>query len=511
MIARIFRKDCRLLWPVALGVGAVNAVLRFILLRAGLFPDFRMGSLLNLLIVGGLFGSAVLVILAVQLDSLPGLRQDWLIRPIPRSHLFWSKFLFLVLVAQGPIFAAELLQGLAAGFPFTQAFAASLQRSLWLIAMLGLPAIAFATLTRNLMEAVFAGLICFLAGVVAVSTLNLYAVPQPTMDSGVEWITNSAMALAAVLGAAAVIALQYRRRKTPQARWVFAGAGALWLTLLFTPWRPAFALEKRLSPSPGASSAVSIAFDPASQPFQPPAGASLKTALRNARGVAFASLYLPVRVSGVSPSSLLLVDAASVRLTAPNGDSTLAHGAELQARPPAPVSFELVQVPAAWLAVHQNEPVRAEIDFSLTLARLASEHFIPAANGELRAPDSGWCQTRVNDSATAVLLRCMRPGYQSDAATFTLENPASGAANPVRTLFAPNYSLYFRAFEPDSMSRRGVALPFRDPSGMARFPVSGADLAHARVHIRSYTAADHFSRTLSIPSLRLAAWAVNSD
>ena len=88
MIWRIFRKDCGQLWPlvavVAMAQGA-NAALWFGL---GHFREPRglliFAELLSWLV---LLGMATLIAAVVQEDTLPGVSQDWLIRPIRRSDL----------------------------------------------------------------------------------------------------------------------------------------------------------------------------------------------------------------------------------------------------------------------------------------------------------------------------------------------------------------------------------------------------------------------------------------
>ena len=56
------------------------------------------------------------------------------------------------------------------------------------------------------------------------------------------------------------------------------------------------------------------------------------------------------------------------------------------------------------------------------------------------------------------------------------------------------------------MSRFGVNLPFRDPSGLAYFPVDGPQLPKSQVVVRLYQPEDHFTRHLMIPSVTLQDW-----
>ena len=56
------------------------------------------------------------------------------------------------------------------------------------------------------------------------------------------------------------------------------------------------------------------------------------------------------------------------------------------------------------------------------------------------------------------------------------------------------------------MSRFGVNLPFRDPSGLAHFPVDGPQIPKSQVVVRLYQPEDHFTRHLMIPSVTLQDW-----
>ncbi len=506
MIWRIFKKDWKLLWPLALGVAGLNLALRMILAGIGLFPTFRLGSLLNLLVVGGLFGVIILITLAVQQDPVPGVRQDWLVRPIRRRDLLMSKLLFVVVAAQGPVFLAEVLQGLANGYPLAESIAAPLVRNFWLLLIMDIPILAFATLTTNLMEAVFGGLILFLGGAVLVGVFRVLGIPQPTMDTGIQWITYSLMALVALAAASVVLAMQYGGRKTMAARFAFTGAGTAWIFSVLLPWAPAFAAEQRLSQAPGSGSAVALSLDRSAGRFQKPPGTELMESIRK-RDVAVSTVYIPLRILNLPADSMLLIDRYHARFGA-GAASIEATGfnAHLRSNGSEAALFMPVAVSAAWLAPHGNEPVHVEIDDSITLARSRSRYSIPAVGGELRSSDLGWCQTRINDGDTEVQIHCMRPGKEPEAIAFTLENAPAGLRNPEDIDYVPDYSPSVLAFIFDSMRRVGADLPFRDPSGIARYPVDGSQLNNARVAIRTYTARDHFTRNLAIDGVRLNDW-----
>jgi hypothetical protein len=503
MIWRIFRKDWKLVWPVAVGVAAINLALRLVLARIGLFSSFRVGSLVNLLVVGGLFGVIILITLAVQQDPVPGVRQDWLVRPIPRRDLLLSKLLFVVVAAQGPVFLAELTQGLANGFPLAESIAAPLARNFWLLMIMDIPIFAFATLTSNLMEAVFGGLILFLGGAILGGVFRILSIPEPTMNTGIQWITYALMALIAFVAASVVLAMQYGERKTAAARFAFTGAGVAWLFCLLLPWAPAFAAEQLFSAAPRSGSAIKISLNRVARGFPPPSGINLPDSIRNP----VRTIYIPLRIENLPAGSMLLIDREHGRFAAgANSVEATATNGHIPVDGNDGIHFAPMSVPAAWLAKHGNAPVHVELEYSLTLVGSESQHSIPAEGGEFRSPDLGWCQSGINDEDTFVQVHCMRPGKQADVVSFALENASTGLRNPESVNYMPDYSPSLLVYIPDSMRRTGANLPFRDDSGVARYPVDASQLKNARVAIRTYAARDHFTRKLAIDGVRLNDW-----
>src|SRR5207245_10517284 len=109
-------------------------------------------SLLELLAV------AIVIILVVHQDPIPGVRQDWLVRPIPSGDLFLAKLVFVVVLVQGPIFVTDLLQGLMNGFSLGQSAGAAFAYAVRMLLTLSLPVLAFAALTGSVTETIVASL-----------------------------------------------------------------------------------------------------------------------------------------------------------------------------------------------------------------------------------------------------------------------------------------------------------------------------------------------------------------
>ena len=52
----------------------------------------------------------------------------------------------------------------------------------------------------------------------------------------------------------------------------------------------------------------------------------------------------------------------------------------------------------------------------------------------------------------------------------------------------------------------GLDLSFRDPQGLAKYPVDSSQLADAQVALKAYRPVAHFTRHLTISKIRLGDW-----
>ena len=154
----------------------------------------------------------------------------------------------------------------------------------------------------------------------------------------------------------------------------------------------------------------------------------------------------------------------------------------------------------------KNRPLRLRINFSLTLLRLAHSYAIPALDGEQRTPALGWCGTKLHPSGAAVRLGCVLPGKPPGCVTAVLEHKPSGRRNP-ETIERAGYAPYSWRYGPDAMSRPLAgrnSFPFRDPSGLARFPVDGPQLAESSIVLEKLRGGRTIvTRYLEIPDIRL--------
>lgn len=73
---------------------------------------------------------ALLIVACVHQDRLPGVAQDWLIRPIRRGELLGAKALFLLISVNVPMFLSDFVHAAVAGFGVRQSVNAAVVHGL---------------------------------------------------------------------------------------------------------------------------------------------------------------------------------------------------------------------------------------------------------------------------------------------------------------------------------------------------------------------------------------------
>jgi len=218
---------------------------------------------------------------------------------------------------------------------------------------------------------------------------------------------------------------------------------------------------------------------------------------------------LPLQIAGTRTDVFLLTDLVEVRLIGRGGKLAF-HGTgerlEFADEGRNNPIYQEIKVPSSVYRDTKDQAVRAEVEYSLTLFSLRESYSIPALGGDERMPGFGWCETKMNEAETAVELRCMQPGKGPKCATLFLENKATGERNPPRSSCHGDYSPYSGWYFGDNMAHFGANIPFRDASGLAKFPVDGPQLPQSRVVIRVYEPEDHFTRSLTISQIKLRDW-----
>jgi hypothetical protein len=512
MIWRIVRKDWRQLWAlvtiVAMAQG-VNAALWFSL---GQFNEPR-----GLVIVANVFsiamwlGMAALIAAVVHEDRLPGVSQDWLIRPIPRGDLLCAKLVFVAMAVHGPMLLADVAHGIAAGFPVRDSLGAALSRTVSVLLAFDLPVLALAAITSTLVQ-VAAGMlsICLMVmGGVAIGVLIRGGAPPAFAASGIQWMTPTFWSMLAVLATAVTVPLQYFRRATTRARRVVGVAVLLAPMLSLSTWASAFSVQRWLSPNPALAEPIAIAFDP-----------GLGRSAGEPDPTSASAVRLPLRVSGLARESMVVNDRADVRLVGIDG-TTLFRGrttANVGYGDDFPVrtadggevrTHQQITFPGSVYEHVRSQLLRVEIDYSLTLFLVEANNTIAAMNGDERLAAFGWCRTKIDADGDDIELGCVKAGAAPTCVSMTLENPVNGRRNPDNWNCHPDYAPYRTHPYPDAIAQLGGGLPFRDVQGLTKYPVNASQLPAAQVNLKSYRPQAHFTRRLVIPEVRLGEWAAS--
>jgi hypothetical protein len=513
MIWHIFKKDFRLLWLQVTGIAVANLAQRVALARAD-----RAGrdlELLNNFGIVALLATAILIVVMVHQDRLPGFRQDWLVRPIRRRDLLAAKLLFVVLLVQGPILAAETAQGLIAGLPLGPAAATALSRSVWMVLAMDLPCVALAALTRNLAQAIGAALAGGLAFVLVLASdlsSRSDAGSPPIRWATVGWVAGTAQALWGLAAVAAILALAYGRRKTGPARWVLACAALVWIFIETIPLGAAFAIQQRVSTQSGAAGSVRIAFDPT-------AGKWTGGRAGNPESIRFwknvperaAFLYLPLRVEGLGESRWLLSDGITVRITDSAGKPVELYTVSSPREFRESTVYQMVTVRESSYNLVKDQPLRLQLDYLLTLMKSGPAATVPA-NGTRWVPDLGVCTATPYAGGTRLNLRCVAPGplacmqwFGENARTGQRGEPAppprrGGPYHPGNICW-PDYSPYIAGIGGDPAVTYEARVPL---TGLAA-PGQFNDL---RLVGRIDRPQAHFTREIIMPKIRLSQWRV---
>jgi hypothetical protein len=502
MIWHIFKKDWKLEWRLALGVALVQLILSGLLWHEG--PTIAV----TVLGCAAFLARAFLIVETVHNDPIPGVRQDWLVRPILRSELLAAKILFTVLVVQAPVFAGDWAESLAEGFSFGTSLEAALSRSFYMLITFSLPVLAIASFTKNLLEVLASGV--FIVAVSALAqTFAVEMAAQKLVQTGVGWMAETACLLVLSALVAATLFMQFRRRMTAASRW-WASIGTVVLTgVLMIPWQPAaFALQSRLSSAPGAGSSVVVGLEANAGPIRRWVGSG---------GIpGKATLLIPVSVAGLPEGSIVAGDHYEMRVIDSQGvvraqsQSLEYEGGGLMAGTGdhgTALNYTTAVINMEDYLRLKDQKVRVELTYSLTLMQLADSYALPATNGNERLPGFGWCRTHLNQLGDSIVLNCIQAGPRPDCYSQTLENTRGGRRDStVWKCSSRDYSPYFVRSFPDSVVRFGDSLPFRDPMSNVPFEVDAADIGQTQVVVRNYRTLDHFTRTVTTPERLSSQW-----
>jgi hypothetical protein len=524
---------------------AIQIGLEWAVYSTGLLgEDPAAAALLRPLAVAWFVAIAGLTAAVVHQDAIPGMDQDWLIRPLRRTHLLLAKLIFIAVSVGVPMFASNLVDALACGFPLLPSLKAVLFKELFVFGCFVVPVLALASITRQMSELIVLGAALMVAFAVSlgISGFVFGAGWCPTCNSGAAWMQHLLQHGGVLAGAGIILWLQYYRRRSDLSR-ALAVVGAVCLVFAQLPWNAAFAIEHRIASLDVERSAVNFAFNLGAEPpsiadaagsagatsaTAPGARASTRALLngrvdpamqylrRRARANdASVEIELPLRASGTSADELLLADRTEIRLFDESRrlvfrtDTAGALGlllTPLRGRPAAAsdVTYQTFDIPGT---VYRRAVAGAQLqaDYSLTLMKRVATYKLDALAGELQASQVGHCATTADRDA--VYLRCKTLTPAPFCYSATLYGP-DGRSNPEVLRCIPDYR---RSVPPFLyvLGVYGIDLPLHDRGGTS-FGIEVPELGKSHVLFKIYGERDHFQRRLDLQRVPPADWQARS-
>lgn len=318
MIWHIFKKDLRLLWPMATMVGAVHLLNAGLLSFGGQFQRLttvgqsQYGWISNAALPAvSLLGLVILVIAVMQQDRLPGTTQDWLTRPIPRNRLVGAKMLFILLVGLSPLLLGDLVMGTASHLHLADVIEASLTRTLALYCFICLPAMMIGAVTRSLTGALMFALAILVVLVIEFSVIASSKAQLPLTQSGFAWTAALALAIANIAAVGVLLPLQLHWRGTARVRWILAAYCCLAPVVLSLPIETVFQFQESLSHGRGGSP-FTIQIDPSQRMTFSRPEAQLPVSLRGTSR--FVTLSVPLVVPELPDKAPWQIDYAVIRV-----------------------------------------------------------------------------------------------------------------------------------------------------------------------------------------------------
>jgi hypothetical protein len=433
-IFHIFRKDVRHLW---IEIGTTLVLLAVYVARTihnwstpQTFPtplDVLWALVTPLVPIAWCF----LIIRAVQDESLVGDRQFWITRPYEWKKLLAAKALLAAAFINVPLFIADVILLDKAGFSPGRYLPGLLWMQLLMTVFLILPAGAAGAVTSTVVQVLLCvvAIVLYLIGVVSI----VAAVPNASM-SGSSGFTGSAV-FAIFLGVlAAVILVQYARRRAWTSRIVmFAAAAAVPTLLAATPYAT-FIAHAYPPLGHGEAPPVHLELQPASSPARP-GGQSFPTI----KGVL---LQFPLQASGVALGSAVLRYGQLITIEAPDGRHWTSHwqGNEDAFWPGEAMSTVSAEVDGKFFAEEKTAAVKVHVTFALTSYHETNPREVISQAGKFSVPDVGICWLQDVRQWNGNFIQCHSPlksppfmaHVDPSASTCSLSTDVSPVPAPIR-------------------------------------------------------------------------------
>jgi hypothetical protein len=199
----------------------------------------------------------LLVISAVHEERLVGDKQYWLTRPFSWKTLLVEKALLLLVFINLPMLVFQCVAMAMAGFSPLDWVSALIWRQVFVSIFFVMPAVAMGAVTRSLGQVVIIAVAVYLGSALGASIL--VGGRSASNWGNLGWMKQCEAALLMLAGTAAVVALQYARRRTALAAPIFGGVLLLCLASTYTPvWGGAFRIQELFSREPALAAQVRL-------------------------------------------------------------------------------------------------------------------------------------------------------------------------------------------------------------------------------------------------------------
>lgn len=438
-LAPLLRKDFQLFWPFGALIGTLLALTQF--------PNLmqQLGSMADIVDLTVRLGTVLLVLLVCHEDAVVSLKHDWLTRPISGPTVLLAKSIVVFLAIFVPSILGSVLYHLSQGYPLSESLLAGWSKGMsgGLVQFVVL-AMGLAALTANIREAVVALLGAFV--VLSAMTMGialLRGTPESVVANGSGWILRRLMDVWQLSAAVVVLWLQYRYRRTLQAR-IIAGVAMVILGALFeaATWPRVFSVQK-LFGSPALALQVQTALKPGCFPARvldsgQEASASADTPISvqrysdehrrvaGARAVAFATRLV---VTGAPADAILTVNRVEIAFPRPEATENplrpgLTSSRWIRTSADAPSVDHFWLLPRAeYQRLADASAAQTQVNYSLSLLRpSASATFL--ADGQRRYYSGiGFCGATLDRGTASVTVDCFKPGAQPALLTATPKEP----------------------------------------------------------------------------------------
>lgn len=247
----------------------------------------------------------LLISRAIHEEKLIGDRQFWITRPYEWKELLAAKLLFLVVFLYVPLFIAQCVILAQAGFSPFRFLPGLLFESLLFTAVLALPLVVLATVTRNFARMTLA----ILSAAVSLIAVGWLASNAPPDRVGIPHGTDIGFVLALCL-CVAVVVVQYAKRNVKIA-WTLLALVLVVFGVCAMGGAPSdAAMNQTYAPRQPAVAPAQFAYR--DQPESTPSA----YVTRNNDWV---GISIPVFVSGVADGTIAIPDDMKVTLEAPGG------------------------------------------------------------------------------------------------------------------------------------------------------------------------------------------------